>query len=251
MNEIDSISIKELRNEIIQFNNDMNVQHQMKNIIILILFSLTSFSVFGQSLEIIMDNRRSIIDDSLSLIICNEDVSNYDLVNINSLTIIINGNNYNFSNIPNQLDYGIAYQVDLNSEQYSLYFSQISLLNIYSSQQIVDEPKVLADFILSDAINLQIVTSFCGIEYRGGASQSYPKKSYDIELWQDTNGDTNNRVPLLNMRDDDWVLLAMYNEPLRLRNIVNQNLWQSIHAPYYITQEPNAKSGINTLIPSM
>jgi len=218
----------------------------MNKIITTLGILLISFASFGQDIEIIIDNGKSIIDESLNLIICNEEISGYDLTNINSLSITINGNNYIFSIIPSQLEYGTAYQVSLNSQQYTLYFSQLPLINIYPSQQIVDEPKVLADFILSDVANSQVTISYCGIEYRGGYSQSFPKKSYDIELWQDTNGNDNNSIPLLNMRnDDDWVLLAMYNEPLRLRNVFNHNLWTSIHTPYYSAQEPNAKSGIN------
>lgn len=205
-----------------------------------------AFSSFGQNVEIIIDNGKSIIDENLNLIICNENISGYDLTNINSLSITINGNTYIFSNIPNQLEYGIAYQVSLNLQQYALYFSQLPLINIYPSQQIVDEPKVLADFILSDIANSLVITSYCGIEFRGGYSQSFPKKSYDIELWEDPDGNDNNSIPLLNMRnDDDWVLLSMYNEPLRIRNVFNHNLWTSIHTPYYSAQEPNAKSGIN------
>ena len=218
----------------------------MKNIIGIALL-LIHLSSFAQNIEITIDNGKSIIDENLNLIICNEDISGYDLTNAVTLTTIINGNNYNFTSIPNQLEYGIKYQVNLNSQQYGLYFSQLSLININTTQEIVNEPKVLADFILSDIISSQVVTSYCGIELRGGVSQSYPKKSYDIELWDDVSGNNNNSIPLLNMRnDDDWILMAMYNEPLRLRNVTNHQLWKSIHTPYYSSQEPNAKSGINT-----
>lgn len=51
-------------------------------------------------------------------------------------------------------------------------------------------------------------------------------------------------VPLLGMRnDDDWNMLAMYNEPLRLRSKLGQELWMEMHAPHYAAQEPEARSG--------
>ena len=43
--------------------------------------------------------------------------------------------------------------------------------------------------------------------------------------------------------DDDWILDALYNEPLRLRSYIANKLWLDMHTPYYIDDEPDAKSG--------
>ncbi len=58
---------------------------------------------------------------------------------------------------------------------------------------------------------------------------------------------------LLGMRsDDDWNLLAMYNEPFRLHNVACNQLWQAIHTPYYQALEPAEVNGYtrNTRNPS-
>jgi hypothetical protein len=128
-----------------------------------------------------------------------------------------------------------------------LFFSHLALININTTETIQDEPKVLANFLLTDTTDADVIVSYCGIEYRGGVSKSYPKKSYDIELWKDEEGNNSNKLPLLNMRnDDDWILIGMFNEPLRIRSAINHKLWRDIHAPYYIKQEEDAMAGIRT-----
>mgnify|MGYP000084538273 FL=1 len=85
-----------------------------------------------------------------------------------------------------------------------------------------------------------------GIEIRGGSSQAFPKKTYDLEFWEDDFGDENINVHFGDLRsDDDWILDALYNEPLRLRSYIANKLWLEIHTPYYLDEEPEAKSGAN------
>lgn len=213
-----------------------------------LLLFLLSFSASGQEKTIFAGKGRSILDPALHLIVCNEDISDYDtLPPLHSLTIKISGEVYKFSTIPSELEPGVEYEVVSNSQTYRLYFSQLPLINIYTSWEIRDEPKVQANFLLTENTGSDPTETFCGIEYRGGVSQDYPKKSYAIELWEDSSGNHHNKLSLLDMRkDDDWLLLAMYNEPLRLRNPLNHKLWQDIHTPYYKDQEENAKSGIDT-----
>jgi hypothetical protein len=218
---------------------------QKNPIFILVLF--ISIVTFSQDVEIIVGSGKFILDEDLNLIVCNKDISDTDIATAESLIINLNGVVFDFISIPNELEYGEQYLVNFNSQTYLLYFSELALININTTETIVDEPKVLANFILSDFSDTPIVSSFCGIEYRGGASQSYPKKSYDIELWDDQTGDETNKISLLDMRDDDdWLLLAMYNEPLRLRNSINHKLWMDIHTPYYLDQEEDAMSGVKT-----
>ena len=64
---------------------------------------------------------------------------------------------------------------------------------------------------------------------------------------ENETGEETNSLPLLNMRDDDdWLLFGLYNEPLRIRNVMNHQLWQDIHTPYYIDEEEDAMAGIKT-----
>lgn len=219
----------------------------MKHLFTILLILITSNLIFSQNIEIVAEEGKVLKDENLNLIVCNYNITEYDdLTGINSLKILIDNNSYEFEIIPNNLQFGVEYKVVYQTNSYQLYFSIMPLINIYTDFEIVDEPKVLANLVLTDTTDTDAIKSFCGIELRGGYSQSLPKKSYDIELWKDETGIENNKMPLLNMRDDDdWVLFAMYNEPLRIRNVTNHLLWRKIHTPYYIDQEDEAMSGIN------
>lgn len=212
----------------------------------LILLFVSNF-IFGNNIEISVDNGKFILDENLQLIVCNNDIAEFDdLTNVNSLTLKLSGNIYEFNNIPDGLEYGEQYQVLLETQSYKLYFSQLPLINISTTHEIQDEPKIFANIKITDATNALPIISYCGIEYRGGVSQTYPKKSFDLELWEDTIGSNTNKLPILNMRDDDdWLLFAMYNEPLRIRNFINHKLWIDIHTLYYANEEADAMSGIN------
>lgn len=126
--------------------------------------------------------------------------------------------------------------------EYTLYFTQLPIISIESSNEILDEPKTLANFIYSD--ESQILISKIGIELRGGSSQKFPKKTYDIEFWKDNEGSDNYNVQFGDLRsDDDWILDALYNEPLRLRSYIAHKLWLKMHTPSYLIDEPKAKAG--------
>jgi len=213
-----------------------------------IIFFFISIVTFSQSINIVGENGKFIIDQDLKLIVCNKDITAHnDLSTTTSLTIDLNGNSYTFNTIPSKLENGKQYRVTFNSTIFKLYFSKLPLININTSNNITDDPKVLASLTLTDTSDSEAIVSHCGIELRGGTSQSYPKKSYDIELWKDETGDKSKKISFLNMRkDDDWILISMYNEPLRIRNMMNHKLWREIHTPYYIAQEDKALSGIRT-----
>ena len=70
-----------------------------------------------------------------------------------------------------------------------------------------------------------------------------------MEFWNDTLGAVTSDVSFGELRtDDDWILDALYNEPLRLRSYVANKLWLSIHQnPYYIDERPNAKSAADVM----
>lgn len=220
----------------------------MRTLFITLAVVFFSAAIYSQDIEIIAGDGKYLKDDTLGLIVCNYNISEYDnLSGASSLTLFLGNNPYEFNVIPDSLQFGTQYQVSYDTCNYQLYFSVLPLININTEFEIIDEPKVLADFVLTDTTNANAITSYCGIELRGGTAQTYPKKSYGIELWEDESGDDNNKISLLNMRDDDdWILLAMYNEPLRLRNVTNHLLWRKIHAPYYINEEDEAMSGIRT-----
>jgi len=223
-----------------------------KLIIISCIFQ--SFFCFSQTLTININENYFGVDESRQLIICHiENIDSYsDLSNYNEVIIDLNTNSFLFNIMPNSLSYTNSFSINnqTTSNNYTLYFTELPLVFINSSNTIVDEPKVLASFTYAD--NDQIITSNIGIEIRGGGSQSYPKKTYDIEFWEDNIGDDTHNVQFKNLRnDDDWILDALYNEPLRLRSFIANKLWLDIHTPHYQNNESNAKAGADVIYAEM
>jgi hypothetical protein len=83
----------------------------------------------------------------------------------------------------------------------------LPVLRIDAPRTIPDEPKAGA------TLRMPGYRGPIGIERRGQSSQSFPKRSYAIELRRDAT--------LLGMpADDDWVLYAPYNDKTLMRNVV-------------------------------
>ena len=101
------------------------------------------------------------------------------------------------------------------------------LINTFG-QAIIDEPKITANLkithngsglmnYLTDSAN--IYDGISGIEIRGSYSASLPQKPFGIET-RNALGDNNN-VTLFNMpAENDWILIANYNDKTFLRNIL-------------------------------
>lgn len=215
-----------------------------------ILLTLSFFIVLAHMLSandtIYIDESQYHIDIDIKLVISNVDV---DLVNenINEITSYIHlDNTYELSSAVTQIELGVAYQISSNTgSTYSLYFTELPIIKITSNAQIVDEPNVPAFFTMIES-NGNITQSDIGIQLRGGWTQTLPKKSMEIEFWTDPQESDQQDIALLGMRDDDdWNLLAMYNEPLRIRNVTNFKLWQMISELHYQADEPNAKNTVS------
>ena len=135
--------------------------------------------------------------------------------------------------------------------EYQLIFTRLPLIQINTNgQQILDDPKIAADFQLNDPDYLEngnlesTFNSISGIELRGGSAQNHPKKSYAIELWSNNFGTENIDSSLLGMRkDDDWILDAMFIDKARMRNRVSTDIWLDFYQLHYQSLEPKAKSG--------
>lgn len=218
----------------------------MKIITILTTLILISTSAFCQLLNIDIPEHRFRIDPFNKIIVVQRqnldeysDLSAFSEIELNLLNF-----QFSFVEIPVSLEFTGWYIVNNGSADYNLFFTQLPLIKIQSPGYIPDEPKVPAEFYYADADQILIAT--IGIERRGGISQAYPKKTYDIEFWEDAQTEVSIDVQFGNMRtDDDWILDAMYNEPLRIRSKNAHQLWLDIHEPYYLQQKPNAKSGVD------
>ncbi|NEN22284.1 T9SS type A sorting domain-containing protein [Cryomorpha ignava] len=218
----------------------------MKIIALLITFILLATAGFSQSLNIDVPEHRFRIDPYNKIIVIQrQNLDEYsDLSGFDELELTLLNFEFTFVEIPESLEFTGWYIVNNGSVNYNLFFTTLPLIKIQSPGNIPDEPKVPAEFYYADADQILIAT--IGIERRGGISQSYPKKTYDIEFWEDAETEISIDVQFGNMRnDDDWILDAMYNEPLRIRSKNAHQLWLDIHQPHYLQEKPNAKSGAN------
>lgn len=117
-------------------------------------------------------------------------------------------------------------------------------VTITTDGPIVNSPAVHG-VIQVDDHNGTVIEMHAGFKIRGTSSQQWDKKSYRVELWADETGTEMADTTFLGMRsDDDWNLEAMYNQPLRLRNKIANELWREIYTLPYQASEPEAASSV-------
>jgi hypothetical protein len=99
-------------------------------------------------------------------------------------------------------------------------------------QFIPDDPKMMADMgiidngpdslnHLSDPFNGY--DGYIGIERRGSSSQSFPKKSFGFETWDEAGNDTS--ISILGMpAENDWILNANFSDKSLMRNVMTYHL---------------------------
>jgi hypothetical protein len=115
--------------------------------------------------------------------------------------------------------------------------SNIPLIIINTNNQIiVDEPKINVDFKIIDnypqGLNYpndsgNVYQGIAGIEIRGSYSATLPQKPFGIET-RDIQGNNNN-VPLFGMpQENDWILIANYNDKTFLRNVLAFDLFEKM-----------------------
>ncbi len=218
----------------------------MKKLLSTVLLCLFSFSLFSQNTVVSIDDIFFNKDDKKKLILINKDVTvlNTEYPDLKN-QILSEGIYYNFEVAVNEFEIGNLYTVtNPDNEIYKLYFTELPIINIDTIETIVDEPRVYAEFSLCESDG-NFIQNGIGIEYRGGSSQAYSKKSLRIEFWNDQTGDDTENISLLNMRsDDDWNLQAMYIEPLRMRTKICFELWNKIDTLYYLEDEEEAINGV-------
>ncbi len=83
-----------------------------------------------------------------------------------------------------------------------------------------------------------------GIDIRGNSYLNYRKKTCDLQLYESPQAEHKLKISLAGLRsDDDWILDALYNEPLRIRSVMAHQLWLDLHEPHYLARAPEAKAG--------
>ncbi len=139
---------------------------------------------------------------------------------------------------------GYSYDVEFEDQNYQLYYTDLPIVNIDTrGKDIKDEPKNFAVLKILERDN-PIFLHTMGIEVRGGFSQTFEKKSYLFELWNDDLGEEDEKEPILSMpKSDDWLMDGLWNEPLRIRDFVAHDLWLSFGRAESVTLN-NGSPGI-------
>ncbi len=84
-----------------------------------------------------------------------------------------------------------------------------------------------------------------GFRYRGASSTMYPKKSFAVKLY-DAEGNSLDHEFFGLRNDNNWILDAMYNDDVCMRNRVSTDLWNDIATQSYHRRkgwEKKAKTG--------
>ncbi|MEM7571679.1 MAG: CotH kinase family protein [Bacteroidota bacterium] len=215
----------------------------MKKYLLISFWGLISSMLWGQELS--LNSAHVYLDSELGLILVNEDLASLNAAISSVSSMLINGQSYDLSSPQDSLQLGQAYGLSDGPESLLLFFTELPIIRIDTTQMIMDEPRVLAELELTETDGSSF-SSWIGVEYRGGSSQNYDKKSLRIEIWEDELGEGTDNEALLGMRsDDDWNLQAAWIEPLRMRNMVSWDLWQDLHQLYYLEDEDEARSYID------
>ncbi len=225
-----------------------------KNLMKRTAFLLLFLSVFVHANEIItIDAMMFGIDNNKKLIVSNKNVAEINLAYPGIKTDILLDASYTFVTPVQTIQIGTPYEIRFsgNNEIYTLYFTELPIIYITTPHEIVDSHKVWASFKLIEN-NESSILSDIGIEFRGSWTQTLPKKSLEIEFWENNTGeDTQDFSPLGLRSDDDWNLQAMFNEPLRFHSKTGNELWKLFHTVYYQAQEPQAINGIGMVYSEM
>ena len=208
---------------------------------IAILILAAFFSIFSAKAQLVFDKDQYQIDENLHLILCNRiPAPASGLITSISLDKL-----YEFYLPVSSIQTGVAYEVSYQNNFYKLYFTRLPIINLSVKDSISDD--YAGGLInIADTINASTTINM-GVKIRGSYSRTFPKKSYHIQLWADSTGATTTSESFFGMRNDQtWLLLAIYNEKLRLNNKLSQELWLKMDTLYYANLEPDAHSSIRS-----
>lgn len=180
------------------------------------------------------------IDSELNLVLYNgKDVNVQEGLIIDNETLIFDTPDTSFS-------VGKAYPCTYKGSSYIFYRTELPIITISTNdQEIVDEPKIPGKMTFIES-GKESVDFDLGIELRGLLSQTFPKKSYSIELREEQGSEEEIDASFLGLReDDDWILDGLWNEPLRIRNHVANALWLKM-GRYHYQNEKQVTFGVKT-----
>ncbi len=136
------------------------------------------------------------------------------------------------------VEYKRSYEIVImiaNEEQtFSLSFTNLPIVQVATLEKVRDEPKHVARLTINyPAIQEPSITSYIGIEYRGGISTFYPKRSYGFDFLSAQNVAAKKSEAFFDWpAQEDWILDGMYIDQARCRNALSFELWQAMTATH-------------------
>ena len=142
-----------------------------------------------------------------------------------------------------KVHFGTSYAATTRAgDTVAVWFTRLPLVKLETPTILNQNTKVPAEFSYAD--DAQLLQSTIGIRRRGSFSLRFPKRSFDLEFWESAEEREPHDVSFGGLRtDDDWVLDALYNEPMRINSYVAHKLWLDLHVPYYRNSEEEARAG--------
>lgn len=165
--------------------------------------------------QVVLKEEECFIDSSLNIILTNNMPETIDL---SDKIVTIGGNTFELDTTVTNFDYGNGYKLNIGDNSYRLYFTQLPIIKMSApgdADLSRDDYKdgnlqLINGDSTSDMINMTI-------KIHGATSSTYPKKSYTVKLVDQDGEDLDDSF--LGMREDNkWLLLAMWNETLRINN---------------------------------
>lgn len=234
-----------------------------KNLLFWLFFTITIFSFAQENNSLSLSfNNFPCVEDAVSnafyYSIKQENerttfVVTYDDAGINKLWIedelVFNNTEYTFDNLKNKQEYTLKVEFkDGRSSSHSLVFTTLPIVTLNTDgEEIIKDKRIDCKFTLFDSYartnnGISLFSQTSGIKVRGSSSSGYPKKSYSVEL-QDESGEEFD-ASLLGLRSDgDWILDAMYIDRSRMRNRLCMDIWNSYNNVPHIDKEPDANNG--------
>ena len=187
------------------------------------------------------------VDTARQLLLVHRDLAALNAAGSLPEQIDLAGTVYELSLSTDSLHYGTHYPLTRSGAPAgTVTFTGLPLINIRAAEPFSRDERRPATFSLVDGE--QFASSPLGIRYRGHQSLSYPKKNLDLEFYEDTTGQETVDFRFGGFReDDDWVMDALANEPLRVNSYVAHQLWLDIHELYYAADEPKANAGARVM----
>ncbi len=138
---------------------------------------------------------------------------------------------------PDNFQYRVKYKLlAYNENEYRLYNLIITshpVMTINNKGYVGDYNYPIPEDDVSVYLSLyspsEYITSEAKIHIRGGSSRYFPKAGYKINL-RDSH-DNSNDVNLLGLRkDNDWILIPMYTDESKIRDVFSYSLWYELSA---------------------